>query len=73
MDEIVLQCPHYVNTIRDTTLAAVETGRNSVGNEIDPSYLAMAKGRLEGTLAVPRINGATDPQLLIDSSVEHSP
>jgi len=34
-----------------TTLAAIQTGRNSIGNEIDPHYFELAKRRIDAELA----------------------
>ncbi len=48
-----------------TSLAAVTTGRNSVGNEIEPSYLKMAEQRLTLATALPRMFGATHSSLTI--------
>jgi site-specific DNA-methyltransferase (adenine-specific) len=44
-----------------TTLeAAMDTGRNSIGVEIDPQYLALAKGRLQQVANRGRHAGATE-------------
>ena len=42
-----------------TNLAAVSTGRNSIGNEIEPAYLKIAEQRLQLATAMPRPFGAT--------------
>lgn len=42
-----------------TSMAAISAGRNSIGNEIEPSYLDIARRRLEGEAARPRLFGAT--------------
>lgn len=42
-----------------TSLAAITTGRNSIGNEIEPTYFKMAKQRLQLATGMPRIVGAT--------------
>ena len=42
-----------------TSLAAVSTGRNSIGNEIEPAYLKIAEQRLSLATAMPRMYGAT--------------
>lgn len=42
-----------------TSLAAVATGRNSIGNEIEPTYLKIAEQRLQVATAMPRTVGAT--------------
>ncbi len=48
-----------------TSLAAVTTGRNSIGNEIEPAYLKMAEQRLTLATAMPRVFGATHSSLTI--------
>ena len=42
-----------------TMLAAVETGRNSIGNDIEPSYTSIAKAKLSGSCNKHRKVGAT--------------
>jgi site-specific DNA-methyltransferase (adenine-specific) len=42
-----------------TSLAAVTTGRNSISNEIEPTYLKIAEQRLSLATAMPRMFGAT--------------
>lgn len=46
-----------------TSLAAVTTGRNSIGNEIEPMYLKMAEQRLTLATGLPRMVGATHSSL----------
>jgi len=46
-----------------TNLAAVATGRNSIGNEIEPAYLKIAEQRLHVATALPRMFGATHSTL----------
>lgn len=41
-----------------TTIAAIRTGRNSVGNEIEPKYLKIAAANVKEEAAVPRDKGA---------------
>ena len=41
-----------------TMLAAFAAGRNSIGNDIEPQYLDMAKKRLESVVKKPRVTGA---------------
>jgi modification methylase len=41
-----------------TTLAAIRTGRNSIGNEIEPKYLRIARGNVSVEAAVRRLGGA---------------
>ncbi|MGI8481266.1 MAG: DNA-methyltransferase [Chthoniobacterales bacterium] len=48
-----------------TSLAAVTTGRNSIGNEIEPAYLKMAEQRLTLATASARTVGATHSSLTI--------
>lgn len=49
-----------------TSIAALNAGRNSIGNEIDPGYLDMARVRIERALQLPRRVGATVARLEID-------
>lgn len=50
-----------------TSLAAVETGRNSIGNEIEPAYMKIAQQRLVGATAKVRAAGATNPLVILDT------
>ena len=47
-----------------TSIAAIRTGRNSVGLEIEPKYLKLARRRISSEVATMRFNGATDATLL---------
>lgn len=49
-----------------TNLAAVVTGRNSIGNEIEPAYLKIAEQRLQLATAMPRAFGATHSTLTVE-------
>ncbi|MGZ5005183.1 MAG: DNA-methyltransferase [Chthoniobacterales bacterium] len=49
-----------------TNLAAIATGRNSIGNEIEPAYLKIAEQRLHVATATPRMFGATHSTLHVD-------
>lgn len=49
-----------------TNLAAVATGRNSIGNEIEPAYLKIAEQRLQLATAMPRAFGATHSTLRVE-------
>jgi len=49
-----------------TNLAAVATGRNSIGNEIEPSYLKIAEQRLRLATTMPRTFGATHSTLQVE-------
>ena len=49
-----------------TNLAAVATGRNSIGNEIEPAYLKIAEQRLQLATAMPRAFGATHSTLIVE-------
>lgn len=42
-----------------TSIAAVRTGRNSIGNEIEPKYLKIARARIASEVAQSRSFGAT--------------
>jgi DNA modification methylase len=49
-----------------TSVAALLSGRNSVGNEIDPHYLAIAREKLEAAHRRPKSCGAVRSQVCID-------
>ncbi|HSR68749.1 MAG TPA: site-specific DNA-methyltransferase, partial [Acidobacteriota bacterium] len=49
-----------------TTLAAARAGRNSVGNEIDPTYLSLAQERIEMEFRQTHLLGATKAELIQD-------
>ena len=49
-----------------TNLAAIATGRNSIGNEIEPAYLKIAEQRLHVATAMPRAFGATHSTLTVE-------
>jgi site-specific DNA-methyltransferase (adenine-specific) len=44
-----------------TSLAAIDAGRNSIGNEIEPSYLSIAKERIKASVRIKRKVGAVNP------------
>ena len=46
-----------------TTIAAIAAGRHSIGNEIEPSYLNMARVRIKETTSQERVYGATKATL----------
>ena len=46
-----------------TSLAAIATGRNSIGNEIEPAYIKMARQSLRLATGMPREVGATHATL----------
>ncbi len=48
-----------------TSLAAIATGRNSIGNEIEPTYLKIAEQRLRLATAMPREVGTTNATLRV--------
>jgi modification methylase len=49
-----------------TGLAAIATGRNSIGNEIEPAYLRIAEQRLHLATALPRMFGAGQSTLRVE-------
>lgn len=49
-----------------TAIAAIGTGRNSVGVEIEPTYLKIAQARLGKAAAVKRMAGAVRAQVRLD-------
>lgn len=49
-----------------TSVAAINTGRNSVGNEIEPTYVKIAQQRLQLGTSMPRASGATHSTLHVE-------
>jgi DNA modification methylase len=49
-----------------TNLAAIATGRNSIGNEIEPDYVKIAEQRLRLATGIPRMFGATHSTLIVE-------
>jgi len=47
-----------------TTVAAIRAGRNSIGNEIEPKYLAQARKRIKSEVACARLFGASKATLV---------
>jgi site-specific DNA-methyltransferase (adenine-specific) len=47
-----------------TLIAAMQSGRNSVGIEIDPEYLEIARRRLSSAINQRRFFGATEAELI---------
>lgn len=43
-----------------TTIAAIDAGRNSIGNEIEPAYLTLARQRIAEAVRQQRLMGATN-------------
>jgi site-specific DNA-methyltransferase (adenine-specific) len=46
-----------------TMIAAVRAGRNSIGVELEPKYLELARRRIEAEVGLPRLFGARSPVL----------
>src|ERR1700739_1520362 len=55
-----------------TSIAAVNCGRNSVGNEIEPKYLEISFRRLSTIVETPRSVGATGAIIISTESFEKS-
>lgn len=51
-----------------TALAAVQTGRNSISNEIEPKYLKIARERLQAAIGVQTMFGPSTAEVLSDAS-----
>lgn len=51
-----------------TTIAAIETGRNSIGSDIEPRYLEFADARIRKAISRARFVGATS--ILYDRAIE---
>jgi DNA modification methylase len=49
-----------------TSQAAIIAGRNSIANEIEPSYVEIARQRVAKTAGQPRFVGATQAEVIID-------
>jgi modification methylase len=49
-----------------TNLAAITSGRNSIGNEIEPAYFKIAEQRIQLATAMPRIFGAAHSTLSVE-------
>jgi modification methylase len=49
-----------------TAIAAIQTGRNSVSNEIDPTYAALAHRKVRRSTALPRLVGAVEAEIIAD-------
>jgi modification methylase len=49
-----------------TSLGAIAAGRNSIGNEIEPAYVKMAKQRLQLSTGMTRTFGATHSTLTVE-------
>jgi site-specific DNA-methyltransferase (adenine-specific) len=59
--------------VGSTCIAAINSGRNSIGNEIEPKYLDLAINRLAAVIGTRRLVGATDVVLSADNAVDDSP
>jgi modification methylase len=49
-----------------TNLAAAATGRNSIGNEVEPAYFDIAEQRLRSGVAIPKTFGAIHSTLQVE-------
>jgi site-specific DNA-methyltransferase (adenine-specific) len=49
-----------------TALAAIETGRHSISNEIEPAYMAIAEDRLRAAAWMPREFGAANASVTLE-------
>jgi len=50
--------------VGSTTIAAIRAGRHSIGNEIEPKYLELAKTRIAAEVAQSRAFGARKATLM---------
>jgi site-specific DNA-methyltransferase (adenine-specific) len=48
-----------------TSLAAIRTGRNSIGMEVEPAYLDAAKARISQVASINRMAGAVRAEVTI--------
>jgi site-specific DNA-methyltransferase (adenine-specific) len=53
-----------------TSLAALDAGRNSIGNEIEPSYLTMAHARLSEQISGSRSIGAVHAEVILNQGIK---
>jgi DNA modification methylase len=44
------------------------SGRNSIANEIEPSYVEIARKRIEKLAKQPRMVGATEAEVIVDGA-----
>ena len=51
-----------------TSMAAIMSGRNSIANEIEPSYVEIARKRIGKLAKQPRIVGATEAEVIVDGA-----
>lgn len=51
-----------------TSMAALLSGRNSIGNEIEPVYLEMARRNVENLSREPRFSGAVRSSVCVTAS-----
>ena len=49
-----------------TAMAALESGRNSISNEIEPAYMEIAEERLRTAAWLPRETGAANATVLLE-------
>lgn len=49
-----------------TSVAAINSGRNSIGTEVEPSYLAISREKISTLARVKRISGATTCEVVCD-------
>ena len=49
-----------------TSFAAIMTGRNSIGVEIEPTYLKIAKQKLASLVSLKRMAGAIHSEVIVD-------
>jgi DNA modification methylase len=49
-----------------TSMAAIMSGRNSIANEIEPSYVEIARKRIRKLAKQPRMTGATETEVIVD-------
>jgi len=50
-----------------TSMAAIMSGRNSIANEIEPSYIEMARKRIGKLAKQPRMVGATEAEVIVST------
>lgn len=51
-----------------TVTAAIKAERNSIGNELDPQYFALAEQKIREAISQPSMLGDIEPTLVVDGA-----
>ena len=55
-----------------TSQAAIIAGRNSIANEIEPTYVEIARRRIASSAREPRLAGAVEAQVTVDGDADNN-